>query len=189
MVRKRKSGKGGDSHHVRLYRWELKSPAYRSLSLGARALLVEMKALYNGNNNGLLFMSVREAAQRLNRPKGKNLAAKLFAELQAKGFIRPHTVGRYTVKTDAAGRRATSWILTEFAFAGGLPKRDFMRWRPGDEAIFAVPPAVRAVPTRGTIATDSGCSVPTTGHFCPENQNRGPHQRDTGKLPRGVVSP
>jgi len=42
--------------------------AYLSLSLGARCLLVELKALYTGNNNGRLFMSGASGA-RLNRPK------------------------------------------------------------------------------------------------------------------------
>jgi len=151
---KRKSGRrangpgrsGGDGHHVRLYDWEINSDAYRSLSLGARCFLVELKALYAGNNNGRLFMSVREAAHRLNRPNGKNLAGRLFEELQEKGFIRANAVGAFSVKSDAIGGRATSRILTEFALAGALPTKDFMRWRPGDERKFAVPPAVRTVP-------------------------------------------
>ena len=50
-----------ECRHVRLYAWELESHAYRSLGLGARCLLVELKALYNGANNGSLHMSIREA--------------------------------------------------------------------------------------------------------------------------------
>jgi hypothetical protein len=60
----------GSGHHVRFYRWELDSPAYRSLSIGARALLVELKALYMGSNNGALFLSVRRAAEKLNSSRG-----------------------------------------------------------------------------------------------------------------------
>ena len=37
------------------------SPAYRSLCNDARALLLELKDLYNGRNNGELHMSVRQA--------------------------------------------------------------------------------------------------------------------------------
>ena len=48
----------GGGHHVRLHRWELHHAGFRSLSIGARALLVELKALYIGNNNGALFLSV-----------------------------------------------------------------------------------------------------------------------------------
>jgi hypothetical protein len=43
------------ARHVRIYRWELESAAYRSLSLFARCLMVELKALYNGTNNGDLY--------------------------------------------------------------------------------------------------------------------------------------
>ena len=84
MARSRKPGRRvnvtgrseGGGHHARFYRWEIESHAYRSLSIGARALMIELKALYNGNNNGMLFLSVREAAKRLGC--SKNLAAKVF---------------------------------------------------------------------------------------------------------------
>ncbi len=56
----------GDGAHVRLYRWLLNSPAYRSLWPASRALLVEVMALYNGHNNGELFLSHREAARRVS---------------------------------------------------------------------------------------------------------------------------
>jgi rhodanese-related sulfurtransferase len=56
MSYKRKSGrrvdpKGrstGGSQHIRLYLFEMQTAAFRSLSVGARALLLELKALYNG---------------------------------------------------------------------------------------------------------------------------------------------
>jgi hypothetical protein len=72
---------------VRLYRWELESAAYRSLSLRARCLLVELKALYNGSNNGELFLSVRDAVARLNT--GTHQATAAFRELEDRGFIKP----------------------------------------------------------------------------------------------------
>jgi hypothetical protein len=132
----------GDSQHVRLYRYELESVAYRSLSLGARALLVELKALFNGSNNGSLFMSVREAAKRLN--SSKSFAADRFQELHDRGFIRPKTCGAFSVKCLLGEGRATNWILTEHPFANALPTKDFMRWRP-DEVQNAVRPGGRTV--------------------------------------------
>ena len=56
--------------YARFYRWELESVAFRWLSVAARALLLELKALYTGSNNGSLFLSVREGARRLGI--GKN---------------------------------------------------------------------------------------------------------------------
>ena len=142
MPRKRKHGrridatgrsKGGDGHHARLYRWEIESPAYRSLSVGARALLVELKALYNGNNNGDLFLSAREAAKRLNA--GRSFAARRFLELQDKGFIRPKEIGAFNLKALAGSGKATSWVLTEFPIGNAATgTKDFMRWPPGDDA-------------------------------------------------------
>ncbi len=45
------------SPHVRLYAWELDCPAYRTLSPEARALLVELRALYKPSNGKEIFLS------------------------------------------------------------------------------------------------------------------------------------
>ena len=138
MPRKRKSGRrinatgrsvGGDAHHARLYDWELKSAAYRSLSVGARALLVELKGLYFGNNNGELFLSKRQAGKRLN--VGKDRASKLFNELREKGFIRPKEMGAFNMKALAGAGRATTWVLTEYPLGNAtVGTKEFMSWRP-----------------------------------------------------------
>ena len=75
----------GAARHVRHYEWMLACPAYRALSCQARSLLTELYRLYNGENNGALFMSCRRAAELLNL--GKNVPTKLFRELVDKGFI------------------------------------------------------------------------------------------------------
>lgn len=123
----------GGAHHARFYRWELESAAFRWLSVAARALLLELKGLYTGNNNGILFLSVREGARRLGI--GKNQAAAAFAELQERGFLLPNIVGAFNLKHEARRGNATSWILTEFPIgeAKGAGSRDFMRWQPSPE--------------------------------------------------------
>jgi hypothetical protein len=180
MSNKRNRGRGvdatgrskGGSHHVRLHDWELRSAAYRSLSIGARALLVELKALYFGNNNGMLFLSAREAARRLGC--SKNLPVKLFRELQGRGFIRPNVAGHFRVK----GGPATSWILTEFPIgnAKGAGTRDFMYWQPPPDAPtkrptrknhFPVPLNGHCVPPEGTLAFKPRPSVPPEGTVLP----------------------
>ena len=112
----------GVERHVRLHYWVLQCQAYRSLRPTARALLVELYALFNNFNNGQLFLSVREAATKLN--VSPNTAMKAFAELVGHGFIKPHVKGAFTLKE----RHATSWILTEFSHANQLPEKTFMRW-------------------------------------------------------------
>src|SRR5262245_54679292 len=90
------------ARHVRLHHWLMRSLAWQSLSCEARAVLVELYALYDGSNNGRLFLSVREAAYRVN--VGKSTAATALAQLIDRGFIRPNVKGAFTLKQ----RHATS---------------------------------------------------------------------------------
>ena len=176
----------GGAHHARFYRWEMESPAFRWLSVAARALLLELKALYTGNNNGTLFLSVREAARRLG--VGKNQAAAAFAELQDRGFLRPNVVGAFSLKHEARRGNATSWILTEFPIgdAKGAGSRDFMRWQPSDEQqrirelkrvsrsqnYSTVPYRGQTVPAPGTIPLKSRLTVIAPGTLSAEIADR-----------------
>lgn len=123
----------GEARHVRLYQWVHDCPAYQSLSMGARALLVEFMGLYNGYNNGQIYMSVRHAAQRLDC--GKNTAHKLIRELIDRGFLRVNVVGAFNMKSAARRGSATTYILTEHPVGAenGPGSREFMRWRPPAE--------------------------------------------------------
>lgn len=154
---------GGDAH-VRLYWWEIESAAYRSLRPAARALLVELKALFNGLNNGELFLSVREAAKRLGC--GKNLAAELFEELQDRGFIRPNEVGAFNMKSAARRGKATTWILTEHPLGNATAgTREFMRWQPTPSTNRIDGPSGRdgRSPSQGQCPLESAPTVPVTG--------------------------
>jgi hypothetical protein len=114
--------KAGYAKHVRLHRWLLRSAAWASLSLVARCTLVELYDLFNGENNGEIFLGAREAATRLS--VGKNRALAGLHELEARGFIRARQRGSFSWKSG----KATQWILTEFSFAGQAPTKDFMKW-------------------------------------------------------------
>ena len=116
----------GASRHVRLHHWLLDCAAWRDLAPASRALLVELYALYNGTNNGQLFMSVREAAKRIS--VSRNTGGKALLELQGHGFIRALEKGAFSLKS----RHATRWVLTEFEHAGKLGTKDFMRWLPAE---------------------------------------------------------
>lgn len=114
----------GQSRFVMLYHWLIRSPAYESLRCVERSLLVELYALYNGSNNGDLFLSVREAARRLNVAPATTCRA--FKVLESKGFIRARQRSSFQWKK----RLATCWVLTEFEYAGKLPSKEFMSWQP-----------------------------------------------------------
>lgn len=113
----------GEAKHVRFYEWMLRGLAYRSLSCHARCLLVELYRRHNGENNGEISMSNREAAALLGI--NKDTAWKTFKQLVDRGFIREHQRGSFSCKL----RHATTWILTEFHYAEQLPTKDFMRWQ------------------------------------------------------------
>lgn len=148
----------GTNKHVRLHRWMLDSLAWRHASLVERCLLVEMYDLHNGENNGRLFLSVRDAARRLGI--GKNTAQRGLAGLQSKGFIRPHQRGDFNWKS----HQATCWVLTEFPCDGHPPTKDFMRWQPATEKQNTVPDV--GTPCPHTRDRDAG-TVPATGTGVP----------------------
>ncbi len=168
----------GEPKHVRLYEWELASAGYRSLSCYARVLLIELKRLYNGQNNGEIGLSVREAADRMG--VGKNLAHKTFDELERAGFIVPMVEGAFRRKI----RHATTWRLTEYGCSNDLPTKDFMR----SEIQNTVPrEGTRCPSRRDTLSLEKGQGVP----ICPSTRDREGHSRphpcpstrDTHSLP------
>jgi len=107
----------------------LRSDAYRDLSVYARSLLVELTRLYNGSNNGLLRMSVRQAASRCGcsvRP-----AMRALRELESHGFIKTVTKGAYSRKV----RHASEWSLCEHPVGNIQATREYQNWRvPGQQA-------------------------------------------------------
>jgi hypothetical protein len=184
----------GDGHHARLYRWMHRSASFQHLTVGARALLIELKMLYTGNNNGELFLSVREAAKRLNI--GKTHAAKCFRELMAHGFVRPKALGAYNLKSAARRGEATTWIMTEHPIgdAVGAGSRDFMTWQPSpDDVAKAAAKNIRRsawrakCPRGGTPRLKVIESVRVEGHLGAFSGVRRSARRDTDNIPREVA--
>jgi hypothetical protein len=149
----------GDFKHVRLQEWLLKSPAYRSLACPDRCLLVELYRKYNGANNGEIFLSCRDAAELLG--VSKNTAARSFSALEDRGFTRLRGKALFSMK----GKLASTWVLTEFPYAGALPTKDFMKWRPGN---------LKLGPTTGTDCPSHG----TLSHQRDREPHASSHQRD-----------
>ncbi len=112
------TGRNPTSRFVGLRHSLLSSNAYRSLSCTARALLVELVMLHNGENNGSLYLSVRDAAARLGLADHK-AAMRAFDELEEMGLIVCTGEGYFHVKASERSR-ARSWRLT---FEGGPGRR------------------------------------------------------------------
>ena len=110
---------------TKLDRWVQRSEAWRALKPGPRALYIELKAFFNGRNNGDLFLSHRDAAEALN--VSKNTIGVYYAELIEKGFIKPTQAAH--LGSEGKGE-ATHWALTELALNGREATKDFARWTP-----------------------------------------------------------
>jgi hypothetical protein len=112
-----------DAPFVMLPHWLLLSDAYRDLNPVARALLVEVKMMFNGRNNGFIHLGVREAGTRLG--VGKNVAERGFDALLEHGFLKLASPSTFDQK-----RLAREWLLTDERDDrnGTGPTKDFMRW-------------------------------------------------------------
>lgn len=139
-MRPRKANAAGRDHHrtgsrdavIILKRSFWLSPQVSALSVTARALLVELTAIYNGpESNGRLFLSVRDATHRLGLSDSKAANAAIH-ELLESGFMTETQAGHFAMK--AGGRsRARAFRLNWKDDCGGptsaegLPELDFAR--------------------------------------------------------------
>ena len=162
-------GMSGVVRHVRLYHWMLNRPAWRALSPGASRLLIEVWARHNGQNNGQISYSAREAAKALSI--SKNTATKWFSELEDKGFLKARQRGSFNWK----GGKATTWELTMERCGDQPPTKGFMHWQPGGKK-------QNPAPLRGTDGPNQRDRDAQTN---PQNTPHGPTERDRepGKPP------
>jgi hypothetical protein len=119
----RKNDKGRLPAFVPLFKDTLITPAWRSMSHGARNLYVTLK-LRHVKNNGRIYLSQRDARLELGG-SGFNEIGNWFRELQHYGFIvmmRPGYLG-----IDGKGK-SPHWRLTELPYLDDPPTRDFNRW-------------------------------------------------------------
>ncbi len=127
--RPNQTGRSNTSRFARLDYRLLNSNAYRALSPNARALLVEVVMLYNGENNGSLWLSVRDAAHRMG-VADVTAASNAFAELQDMGFIAMTQDAYFRVKASDTCR-ARCWRLTWEAGPGCKgPSAEFVEREP-----------------------------------------------------------
>jgi len=125
MARSKPQGK----QHVRIYRWEMDTPAWQTMSCYGRALLIEMRSLYNGHGNRV-FISRSEIERRLGI--GRKLAEKARDELIERGWIRILARGHFGRKV----RHATEYALTHEPLEdrdGATAPKDYMKWTPPHE--------------------------------------------------------
>ena len=110
-----KSRRKGGPPFVQLYRFITRSQAWHDLSLSARCTLIEMLDRYNGINNGMIGLGVRELADALKCSQGS--ASKALRELDDSRLAIPITGGKWK------GKRATEWRVAFYRCdkTGALP--------------------------------------------------------------------
>ena len=125
----KRAGKKGslpkDQQFVQLINAFRQEPAWLALSFGARCLYVEIKAIYNGSNNGRIMCSVRHGAEQISSTRKS--AEKFLRELQDHGFIVETAPGALGVEGKGTGRL---WRLTELGFMGEQPTKNYRDWTP-----------------------------------------------------------
>jgi hypothetical protein len=97
------------SRFTRLDHKQQNSLAYRSLTPTAKALLIELISLDNGDNNGALFLSEEDAAARIGVVSTKTVR-EAFTDLVDAGLIAMTKGAHFNVKTGDG--RARTWALT-----------------------------------------------------------------------------
>jgi hypothetical protein len=101
--RKVLQGKTSGPHFMQFFHYVKRSTSYHGLSLPARALLTEIHDRYNGSNNGMIVLGVREAEYELRC--GHGTVRRAMRELDDAGLARPTQLGAWR------GRLATEWRL------------------------------------------------------------------------------
>ncbi len=115
-------GRNNDEQYVNLSYRMLRSPAWRALGGPAVKVYFELRARFNGGNNGQLTLSLDEGARLLGI--GKATVGRALIELQVKGFIVMTKRGRWY------GRQATEYAVTDKP-VNGLPATNaWKHWRP-----------------------------------------------------------
>jgi hypothetical protein len=100
---------GVEDRVIVLRRSLLHSPHFSALSVTARSLLFELQAMFNGTNNGTLFLSQRDAAARLGLSDLK-AAKKAFDELFQLGFLTQTIGSSFHMKAGCISK-ACAWRL------------------------------------------------------------------------------
>lgn len=132
-MKPRRKAKAGDAH-VRLYGWEMETPAFQTLDPDGRALLVEFRALYDGRRNRVHF-SVREMMRRLGI--GQRRAERARDALIERGWVVVTQAGAFHVKAKIATEYAiTNEPLTNVD--GAVAPKTYMRWQPPEKITVAV---------------------------------------------------
>jgi hypothetical protein len=129
-------GKIGGPHFMQFFHYVKRSTSYHGLSLPARALLTEIHDRYNGCNNGMIVLGVREAEYELRC--GHATVCRAMREVDDAGLARPTQLGAWR------GRHATEWRLMwrRCDKTGDLPRSVWVERKPYVQLLLPAPAKV-----------------------------------------------
>jgi hypothetical protein len=134
---------------IALPHWMLKSAAWRTMSPNAKAILIHIWERHNGQNNGAISYSVREAGDiGLSRMQ----ASRALQDLTERGFLVATRQSAFNLKT----KEARLWRITAEGADGSPATKEFMSWKADPrshqrdhEMQNTVPPIGQTVPPVG----------------------------------------
>jgi len=126
MAKHDRKGRSRGVPHVRLDKSIFNSLAYRALSPTARAMLFELIGMFNGANNGELYLSTRDATA-LVGVTDRAAASAALNDLVAHGLAVREETG------DFFNRHATCYRLTFAPAKGRAPSNEWRDWNQPDE--------------------------------------------------------
>ena len=103
----------------------IKHPSFKALSASSVRVLIEMSLGFNGNNNGQIGFSTRQAAKCLD--SGQERAKRAFDQLQEYGFIVCQTQSSFNMKT----KKAREWEITFQLMPSGPPYHAWKKLKHG----------------------------------------------------------
>lgn len=158
--------------HVRIYRRQMASAAWRALSGSAVKVMLAIADLENGSNNGEIFLSDRKGAEVTGL--SRNTVRKSIDELIAKGFIYCTVKGGFSRKTPHAACYGVTWQSGPKDTPWRAPSHAYEEW---------APPAENGN-TRAQILTETGPDIEPSEETFP---NAGP-DIEPEKLEKRLVS-
>jgi hypothetical protein len=125
-----KERSGPSKYWVQLEHYLLACPAYVALSANAKVVYTEVKRRYRGNNNGLISISSREAAEAIGQKTHHSTGARALLELVEHGFIVVTEDSSFNRKVHLARQYRLTEAKDDRPGSKVLATKEFMRWSP-----------------------------------------------------------
>lgn len=175
----RKRTRRASIRHVRIDAWEMDTPAYRTMSTDAVALLNQFRATIGGEGDNRIFLSIRDMMYRLNCGQRRATAAR--DELIERGWIVLLERGAFSRKL----KHASVYGRTDVPLPGEKePRKTYMHWTPSVAVATTEITPGKSTPQKNTVAkmtTDGsqnsyrgGNETPDITHFGSQNSYREP---------------